>query len=201
MSPLWRMAEPRPTVGLFVTCLVDTMRPAVGFAAVKLLQNAGCDVVVPAAQTCCGQPAMNSGDRSDAKALARRVIDAFERVDYVVAPSGSCAGTIKTHYPELFDDEPEMAGAVARLAERTWELTSFLTTVMKVDQLDGHYDGVITYHELVLGAAGIGHQGAAAGAAGRHRRPVGEGNANLGNVLRLWRHVLRQISRDLRQDG
>ncbi|MFO1113223.1 MAG: (Fe-S)-binding protein [Rhodospirillales bacterium] len=150
------MPDMRPTVGLFVTCLVDTMRPAVGFAAVKLLQNAGCDVVVPAAQTCCGQPAMNSGDRADAKALARRVIAAFANVDYVVAPSGSCGGTIKTHYPELFDDEPDMAAAVANLAERTWELTSFLTTVMKVEQVDGRYDGVITYHDSCSGLRELG---------------------------------------------
>lgn len=150
------MSAPHPTVGLFVTCLVDTMRPAVGFAAVKLLQDAGCEVVVPAAQTCCGQPAMNSGDRSDAKSLARQVIKAFANVDYVVAPSGSCAGTIKTHYPELFDDEPDMTDAVADLTRRTWELTSFLTTVMKVERVDGHYDGIVTYHDSCSGLRELG---------------------------------------------
>ena len=95
------MRTHRPTVGLFVTCLVDTMRPSVGFAAVRLLEDAGCDVVVPAGQTCCGQPALNSGDSQDARSIARQVVEAFAKVDYVVVPSGSCAGTIKVHYPEL----------------------------------------------------------------------------------------------------
>ncbi len=95
-------------VGLFVTCLVDLFRPTVGFAAVKLLEDAGCTVEVPRAQTCCGQPAYNSGDRADAKAIARQVIEAFAGYDYVVAPSGSCAGMVRVHYPELFADEPAM---------------------------------------------------------------------------------------------
>src|SRR5512144_1961634 len=137
---LLSMRALRPTVGLFVTCLVDTMRPSVGFAAVKLLERAGCDVIVPAAQTCCGQPAFNSGDSRDTKPIAQQVVAAFADVDYVVVPSGSCAGTLKVHYPELFADEPQMADAVKRLVERTWELTSFLEDVMKV-RLDRE-----TYH-------------------------------------------------------
>ena len=98
------MAESRPQVALFVTCLVDLFRPSVGFAAVKLLEEAGCRVTVPAAQTCCGQPAHNSGDRADARAIARQVIAAFESHQYVVAPSGSCAGMLRVHYPALFAD-------------------------------------------------------------------------------------------------
>src|SRR5271169_292855 len=98
----------QPRVGLFVTCLVDIIRPSVGFAAAKLLEDAGCKVVVPA-QTCCGQPAYNSGDRATAKALARQAIDAFEDFDYVVAPSGSCGGMLAIHYPDLFAGEPELA--------------------------------------------------------------------------------------------
>src|SRR5215831_11168338 len=109
-------------VGLFVTCLVDLFRPSVGFAAVKLLEAAGCRVEVPRAQTCCGQPAYNSGDRADTKAIARQVIAAFADYDYVVAPSGSCAGMIRAHYPELFADEPAMANKVHHLAQRTYEL-------------------------------------------------------------------------------
>src|SRR6476661_2083275 len=104
-----------PRVGLFVTCLVDLFRPTVGFAAVKLLEAAGCTVEVPASQTCCGQPAYNSGDRADT-----------EDFDYVVAPSGSCAGMIKEHYGELFADEPEWAQRAAHLKHRTYELVSFL---------------------------------------------------------------------------
>src|SRR5271157_2320779 len=90
--------DARRKVGLFVTCLVDIMRPTIGFAAVKLLEDAGCRVVVPS-QTCCGQPAYNSGDRRTAKALARQAIDAFEDCDYVATPSGSCGGMLAKHYP------------------------------------------------------------------------------------------------------
>src|SRR5690349_11054992 len=116
-------------VGLFVTCLVDLFRPAIGFAAVKLLEAAGCTVEVPRAQTCCGQPAYNSGDKADTKVLARQVIAAFEGFDYVVAPSGSCAGMIREHYIELFADEPNDFQRAQHLAKRTYELVSFLADV------------------------------------------------------------------------
>ncbi|HMQ58787.1 MAG TPA: (Fe-S)-binding protein, partial [Rhizobiaceae bacterium] len=96
------MSEKKPRGGLFVTCLVDLFRPSVGFAAVKLLEDAGCEVDVPLAQTCCGQPAFNSGDKADARAIAEQAIALFEDFDYVVAPSGSCGGMLKMHYPELF---------------------------------------------------------------------------------------------------
>src|SRR5580704_16954528 len=120
------MPEKPVRVGLFVTCLVDLFRPTVGFAAVKLLEAAGCVVEVPRAQTCCGQPAYNSGDRADTKAIARQVIAAFDGYDYVVAPSGSCAGMIREHYAELFAGEPAVLQRVEDLAARTWELVSFL---------------------------------------------------------------------------
>src|SRR5918912_2927354 len=119
------MPEPA-RVALLVTCLVDLFRPSIGFAAVRLLEQAGCTVEVPRAQTCCGQPAYNSGDRDDARAIARRVIDIFAGYDYVVAPSGSCAGMVKVHYPEMFADEPEMLARARELAARTNELVSFL---------------------------------------------------------------------------
>ena len=93
-------------VGFFVTCLVDLMRPSIGFAAIKLLESGGADVFVPPAQTCCGQPAYNSGDRADTITLARKLVQEFEGCDYVVAPSGSCSGMIKTHYADLFADDP-----------------------------------------------------------------------------------------------
>src|SRR5213082_1135446 len=124
--------QPRPgpaRIALLVTCLVDLYRPTVGFAAVKLLEMAGCVVEVPRAQTCCGQPAYNSGDRADAKAIARQVIAGFAAYDYVVAPSGSCAGMVKVHYPEIFADEPEMLAKARELASRTYELVSFLVDV------------------------------------------------------------------------
>lgn len=150
------MSTTRPTVGLFVTCLVDLMRPAVGFAAVKLLQDAGCDVVVPARQTCCGQPAYNSGDARDAKALARQVIDAFAAVDYVVVPSGSCTGTIKVHYPELFADEPALAERAAALAARTFELTTFLAEVCRGRPPGGRLETTATYHDSCSGLRELG---------------------------------------------
>ncbi len=142
---------PPPTVGLFVTCLVDLFRPSVGFAAVKLLRQAGCQVVVPRGQTCCGQPAYNGGDRADAQALAKQVITAFAAVDYVVVPSGSCGGMISHHYPDLFDDDPEWQRRAHELAGRTHELVSFLTDVLGIETVDAVFDGTVTYHDSCAG--------------------------------------------------
>lgn len=125
----------RPKVGLFVTCLVDLVRPQVGFAAVKLLEQAGCDVEVPV-QTCCGQPAWNSGADKHARDLARRAIGAFEPYDYVVAPSGSCAGMIKLHYVEALKDDPAYFGKARALAAKTHELISFLVRVRGMKSVD-----------------------------------------------------------------
>ena len=160
-----------PRVGLFVTCLVDLFRPTVGFAAVKLLEAAGCTVEVPASQTCCGQPAYNSGDRADTKDIARNVIQAFEVFDYVVAPSGSCAGMIKEHYGELFADEPEWAQRAAHLKHRTYEL------VLVPGRCAGHRGGrcpIRRNHHLsrqLFGPARAGRETAAAHAAAVGRRP------------------------------
>ena len=145
-----------PRVALFVTCLVDLFRPSVGFAAVKLLEDAGCAVEVPRRQTCCGQPAYNSGDKADAKTIARQVIDAFAGFDYVVVPSGSCGGMIKQHYAELFADEPEMAARVEDLAKRTYELVSFLADVLQLERVEARYDGVATYHDACSGLRELG---------------------------------------------
>lgn len=125
----------RPRVALFVTCLVDLFRPAIGFASIKLLEEAGCEVEVPRAQTCCGQPAYNSGDAPNAAIIARQVVDAFEGYDYVVAPSGSCAGMLSKHYPDLLAADPAYADRTRRLAARTYELTQFLVDVRKVDRI------------------------------------------------------------------
>jgi L-lactate dehydrogenase complex protein LldE len=137
----------RPLVGLFVTCLVDLFRPSVGFAAIKLLEDAGADVVVPESQTCCGQPAFNSGDRDDAKAIARAVIASFEPFDYVVVPSGSCAGMLKVHYPTLFADEPGTAERVRALAAKSHELTSFLVDVLGVERVETRFAAKVAYHD------------------------------------------------------
>jgi len=141
------MKTQSPRIGLFATCLVDFFRPAVGFAAVKLLEAAGATVTVPASQTCCGQPAYNNGDRKNAKALALTVIDTFEDFDYVVVTSGSCAGMIVKHYPALFNDDPSLKKRAQILADKTHELVEFLTDVMGLTQIDATFEGVVTYHD------------------------------------------------------
>ncbi|HYF08667.1 MAG TPA: (Fe-S)-binding protein [Acetobacteraceae bacterium] len=146
----------QPRVALFVTCLVDLYRPTVGLAALHLLERAGCQVEVPRVQTCCGQPAYNSGDRATAKDLARRVVDAFIGYDHVVAPSGSCAGMIAHHYPALFEDDPEYRARAATLAGRTHELVSFLTDVLGVKEVDAAYEGAVTYHDSCSGLREMG---------------------------------------------
>jgi L-lactate dehydrogenase complex protein LldE len=146
LSEVLEMAEPA-RVALLVTCLVDLFRPSVGFAAVALLEAAGCTVEVPRAQTCCGQPAYNSGDRDDAKRIARQVIAAFAGYDYVVAPSGSCAGMVRVHYPELFADEPAMRGAAEELAARTHELVAFLVDVRGMTEVRARWERSATYHD------------------------------------------------------
>jgi L-lactate dehydrogenase complex protein LldE len=150
------MPPAAPRVALFVTCLVDLFRPSVGFAAVKLLEDAGCRVEVPEAQTCCGQPAYNSGDRADAQALARQVIMAFRGFDYVVAPSGSCGGMIVKHYPELFEPGTADHGAALELAGRTHELVSFLARVMKVSAVTAEFPARATYHDSCSGLRELG---------------------------------------------
>ncbi|MGB0571087.1 MAG: (Fe-S)-binding protein [Alphaproteobacteria bacterium] len=143
-------------VALFVTCLVDLFRPSVGFAAVKLMQDAGCTVEVPEAQTCCGQPAYNSGDRADTIAIARQVIAAFEEFDYVVAPSGSCAGMISKHYSELLADDPDWADRATALGARTHELISFLNDVLEIKGVDAVFEGTVTYHDSCSGLRELG---------------------------------------------
>lgn len=142
-------------IGLFVTCLVDSIRPSIGFAAAKLLEDAGCTVEVPL-QTCCGQPAFNSGDRRNARELAAQMIAAFESFDYVVVPSGSCGGMIIKHYPELFGDDPNLRGRAERLAGKTYELVSFLTGILKLESVSAHYAGTVTYHDSCSGLRELG---------------------------------------------
>ena len=145
-------------VGLFVTCLVDLMRPSIGFAALRLLEAAGYEVVVPPTQTCCGQPGYNSGDQESAKALALKVLQEFDGCDYVVAPSGSCAGMIRVHYPPLFKDDPDVIESIKRLSARTYELTDFLVNVAKLQNIPGNYSGSLTYHDSCSGLRELGVQ-------------------------------------------
>jgi L-lactate dehydrogenase complex protein LldE len=132
---------------LFVTCLVDLFRPSVGFAAVHLLERLGAEVIVPPEQTCCGQPAYNNGDFETARAIARQVIATFDGYDHVVVPSGSCAGMLVKHYPDLFRDEPETSAEAQKLAARTHELSAFLVEFAGVQVLDAHFSGKVAMHD------------------------------------------------------
>lgn len=138
-------------VGLFVTCLVDAMRPRIGFATIRLLEAADCEVIVPGQQTCCGQPGYNSGDRKSAEALALKFLGEFEAFDYVVLPSGSCAGMIRVHYPDLFRDDPALQQRFTALGRRTYELTDFLSKITKLEKAPGNFKGTLTYHDSCSG--------------------------------------------------
>ena len=151
-----RYGGSKTRVGLFVTCLVDIFRPTVGFAAVKLLEDAGCEVTVSANQTCCGQPMHNSGDIASSKAIAKQVIDAFEDFDAVVTPSGSCGGMIKFHYPEIFMDEKEWQKRSEALSDKTYELVSFLTDELNVTSVKASFEGSVTYHDSCSGLRELG---------------------------------------------
>ncbi len=150
------MLQARPRVALFVTCLVDLHRPTVGFAAIRLLERAGCLVEVPRAQTCCGQPAYNTGDRATARDLAVGILDAFAGFDYVVVPSGSCGGMIAHHFPGLFADDPNLLARAEALAGRTHELVEFLVDVMGMAAVDVACEGVATYHDSCSGLREMG---------------------------------------------
>jgi L-lactate dehydrogenase complex protein LldE len=143
-------------VALFVTCLVDLMRPRIGFATLRLLEAAGCEVVVPETQTCCGQPAFNGGDRASAAMLAKKVIAEFEGYDYVVAPSGSCADHIRNEYPGLLAEDPAWHGRAVALAPRVFELTDFLVNVVGVKTAPGDFRGSVTYHDSCAGLRHLG---------------------------------------------
>ena len=142
-------------VGLFVTCLVDLFRPSVGFAAVKLLEEAGCTVAVPR-QSCCGQPAFNSGDRATSRDIAAKVIETFAPFEYVVAPSGSCAGMLKIHYPELFRGDPNWQPGADAFAAKTYELVSFLFRICGVRSVAARLPATATYHDSCSGLRELG---------------------------------------------
>jgi L-lactate dehydrogenase complex protein LldE len=148
------MAGPR--VALFVTCLVDLIRPSVGFAAVKLLEDAGCSVEVPAVQTCCGQPAWNSGDRETARGIARQVIKAFETYDHVVVPSGSCGATIAKDYVAMFEAGDPWRERARLMGAKTHEIVSFLTDVMGVERVSVAAPVSVTYHDSCSGLRSLG---------------------------------------------
>ena len=143
-------------VALFVTCLVDLLRPRIGFAAIRLLEAAGCEVLVPESQTCCGQPAFNAGERAGAIALAKKVVAEFEGFEHVVVPSGSCADHIRNAYPALLADDPSWHGRAVALAGRVHELTCFLADVAGLEAVPGSFRGAVTYHDSCSGLRGLG---------------------------------------------
>ena len=188
-------------VALFVTCLVDAVRPEIGFSALKLLESAGCEVVVPEAQTCCGQPAYNSGDSATARALAEKVLREFEGSTTSSIPSGSCGGQIKHHYLELFRDHPDLKSRAERARGPH----------LRTDRLPGQraagsracrrqFAGHITYHDSCCRPARAGREDAAARAARQAARRPPDRDEGLRAVLRFRRHVLDQVRRHLRRD-
>jgi len=138
-------------VGLFVTCLVNTMRPSIGFASITLLEQAGCTVEVPELQSCCGQPTFNSGDDEGTRQIAYQTIQQFEHFDYVVLPSGSCAAMIKKNFIEVFKDQPEWLARAKHLANKTHELLSFLVDICNFEPNGIELDGSFTYHDSCSG--------------------------------------------------
>jgi L-lactate dehydrogenase complex protein LldE len=146
----------QPRVALFVTCLVDLHRPSVGFAAISLLEAAGCIVEVPRGQTCCGQPAYNAGDRATTREIGLSIITAFAAYDYVVTPSGSCAGMLSRHLPHLFDDDPNLRAKADALAAKTFELTAFLVDVLHFTPTPPPLNATATYHDSCAGLRELG---------------------------------------------
>ena len=139
------MAKPR--VALFVTCLVDQFLPQVAESVVKVLRRLDVDVTFNPAQTCCGQPAFNTGYRDEARSVARGVLDLFDEAEYVVAPSGSCTSMVRVFYPELFHGDPERLRQCESLRSRFFEFSEFLVNVMKVEDVGASFRHRVAYHD------------------------------------------------------
>ena len=178
-------ANPPIKASLFATCIVDQIYPEVGDSAVRVLRRLGVDLDFAAAQTCCGQPAFNSGFWSEAKPLARKTVELYQNDRYVVTPSGSCASMMRVFYAELFHDEPDMRHKVAALASRTFELTEFIVDILGISDVGaylnmGDADSMGDTGDTNAGDADAGDMGdmadtaaddtANADAAGRKRR-------------------------------
>ena len=133
-------------VSLFITCLADQMYPDVGESVVRLLHRYGCEVDFPTSQTCCGQPAFNSGYQDEAREVARNLIRAFEHSDYVVSPSGSCTGMVHHYYPHLFQDEPEWLAKAEALVHKTYEFAQFMVQILGITDMGATFNAKVTYH-------------------------------------------------------
>jgi L-lactate dehydrogenase complex protein LldE len=179
-----------PKIALFVTCLVDLFRPSVGFAALRLLEQADCHVTIPTEQTCCGQPAFNNGDWDSAQALAKQHIELFNDFDYIVLPSGSCAGMLRRHYPVLLKDDPLWSGRAVAFAERCYELTQFLNDIVHL-KLDCSYANTVTYHDSCSGLRELDIRETTACFIGSSET-IGDGRAKRNrSMLWIWRDILR----------
>lgn len=143
-------------VSLFITCLCDAVYPRVGEAMAKVLARCGVEADFPKVQTCCGQPAFNSGYWPEAAAAAETLLEAFADSDFVVAPSGSCCGMIRHYYPKLFENEPEKRAQAKRLADKTYEFTQFLVHVLDIADVGAVFPHKVTYHPSCHGSRLLG---------------------------------------------
>ena len=134
-------------VSVFITCVVDQLFPQIGIAMADVLERVGCKVDFPEEQTCCGQPAYNSGFRPEARQAARQLLNAFRDAEYVVAPSGSCTSMVTHHYDELFRKEPETLERLRELKPRFWEFSQFLLEVVGVEDVGASLEKVVTFHD------------------------------------------------------
>lgn len=138
---------PQPAIALFIPCLVDALFPEVGVAMVRVFERIGIPLTYPDGQTCCGQPAFNSGYRYEAAAAARRFIDVFAEAEAIVCPSGSCVAMVRHHYPELFADDPLTHDRALAVGRRTFEFSEYLVDVLHRTDLDATFAGIATYHD------------------------------------------------------
>ena len=143
-------------VALFVTCLVDNFYPNVAEAMVRILNRYGVEVELPPGQTCCGQPAFNSGYADEARDVGRTLVNAFDGYDYVVSPSGSCTGMVHHYYPELYQNEPGSLNKVDALTRKTYEFSQFLVNVLGVTDVGAAFPYKVTYHPSCHGARLLG---------------------------------------------
>lgn len=134
-------------VSLFVTCIVDQLFPKVGVSVVEVLERLGFQVDFPERQTCCGQPAFNSGYRDEARQVARHFLDVFADADYIVVPSGSCTSMVSHHFADIFESEPENLERALRLAPKVFEFSRFLLEVAGVEDVGARLDEIVTYHD------------------------------------------------------
>lgn len=145
-------------VTLFIQCLVDTVYPEVGESLVQIFRKLDIEIICPPDQTCCGQPAFNSGYRKEAHTAAKRFLSIFENADVIVCPSGSCVNMVRNHYPELFQDDRKWLRRAREVGAKTYELTEYLVDVLGVEDIGAHYEDKVTYHDSCHLLRGIGVQ-------------------------------------------